>query len=190
MRASSSFLATILLAAAATTAAPLHKRALTLTAYNDMSISSGVGGDAEARANAIWTKGLTGITDVQTASDDALAAVSDADLDVLKVERENAENAETEAFNPAIDAASGDAAAALQVGKIANKVLKLTGLALVRKIGIAKTTAAGETVSSSDQAALDDTLTKLTKNIATDVKNAGKPSTAVDFVGQTSVKMI
>ncbi|KAK6335665.1 hypothetical protein TWF696_002431 [Orbilia brochopaga] len=185
MRAS--FVATILLAAAAT-AAPLHKRALTLTAYNDMSISSGVGGDAENRANAIWTKGLTGITDVATASDDALAAVSDDDLDILKVERENAEDAETEAFNPAIDAASGDEADALQVGKTANKVLKLTGLALVRKIGIAKKTAAGDSVSDSDQAALEDTLTKLSKNIATDVKNKGKPSTAVDFVGQTSVK--
>ncbi|KAJ6259196.1 hypothetical protein Dda_6094 [Drechslerella dactyloides] len=187
MRTSTLF-ATVLLAAATATAAPIHKRALTLTAYNDMSISSGVGGDAENRANAIWTKGLTGITDVQTASDDALAAVSDDDLDILKVERENAEAAETDAFNPAIDAADGDAADALQVGKTANKVLKLTGLALVRKIGIAKKTAAGDAVSSSDEAALEDTLTKLTKNIATDVENEGKPSTAVDFVGQTSVK--
>jgi hypothetical protein len=41
--------------------------------------------------------------------------------------REAAEDAETSQFNPQIDAASGDAKKALQVGKIKNKVLKLAG---------------------------------------------------------------
>ena len=41
--------------------------------------------------------------------------------------REAAETAETAQFDPAIDAASGAEATALQNGKIQNKVLKLTG---------------------------------------------------------------
>ncbi|KAK6531290.1 hypothetical protein TWF281_008105 [Arthrobotrys megalospora] len=179
MRSSILFATLTLLSATFTSAAPINRRALSLRAYNEMSISSGVGGDAEARAKAVWSQGL----DLSN-----LAAISDADLDILKVERSNAESAETDAFNPAIDAASGDDKAALQVGKIANKVLKLTGLAQVRQIGIAKKEAKGQTVSDSERAALQDSLTKLAKNIATDKKNAGKPSKAVSFVGQTSVK--
>ncbi|KAF3929243.1 hypothetical protein AA313_de0205127 [Arthrobotrys entomopaga] len=159
-------------------ALPIDKRALTLRTYNSMSISSGVGGNAEARAKAVWAQGV----DLSN-----LAAISDSDLAVMKVERENAENAETQAFNPAIAKARGVDADALQVGKIANKVLKLTGLAQVRQIAIAKTKAAGKKVSSSDEVDLQDTLTKLAKNIATDKKNKGKPSKAVGFVGQTSV---
>jgi len=91
---------------------PLHirpKRALTFRQYNDMSISAGPAGNAEAEAQAIWTAGID-LSD--------LTAVAAADLAILKVERENAENAETEAFNPAIEAASGAAAEALQCGKI------------------------------------------------------------------------
>ncbi|EPS36098.1 hypothetical protein H072_10408 [Dactylellina haptotyla CBS 200.50] len=178
MRSSVIFTVFTVLSVTLTGAAPINRRALTLLAYNDMSISSGVGGNAEAEAKAVWEAGL----DLSN-----LAAISDADLDILKVERSNAENAETEAFNPAIDTASGADADALQVGKIKNKVLKLTGLAQIRQIGIAKKEAAGQTVSASDKAALDDSLTKLAKNIATDKKNAGKASKAVDFVGQTSV---
>ncbi|KAK6363572.1 hypothetical protein TWF730_000998 [Orbilia blumenaviensis] len=181
MRSSILFTAITLLSATFTTAAPIHKRALTLRSYNEMSISSGVGGDAEARAKAVWSQGLD-LSD--------LAAISDEDLDILKVERSNAEKAETEAFNPALDDAEGDEKDALQVGKIANKVLKLTGLAQVRQIGIAKKEAKGQTVSDSERAALQDSLTKLAKNIATDKKNAGKPSTAVSFVGETSVKKL
>jgi len=74
-----------------------------------MSISAGPAGNAEAEAQAIWTAGID-LSD--------LTAVAAADLAILKVERENAENAETEAFNPAIEAASGAAAEALQCGKI------------------------------------------------------------------------
>jgi hypothetical protein len=65
-----------------------------------------------------------------------LATVSDDDLDALKSMREAAEDAETEEFNPAIDAADGAEADALQVGKIKNKVLKLTGLVQVLNIQV------------------------------------------------------
>ncbi len=57
--------------------------------------------------------------------------------------REAAEDAETSLFNPAIAAASGAAADALQNGKIANKVLKLTGEVQVLNIKIAKAQASG-----------------------------------------------
>ena len=50
--------------------------------------------------------------------------------------REAAEAAETDDFNPAIKAASGAAADALQVGKIKNKVLKLTGEVQVLNIKV------------------------------------------------------
>lgn len=68
--------------------------------------------------------------------------------------REAAEKAETDQFNPAIEAASGaegtlgslfdiilshillPQAEALQVGKIKNKVLKLTGLSQILKIQV------------------------------------------------------
>ena len=45
----------------------------------------------------------------------------------METMRKAAEAAETDQFNPAIEAASGADADALQNGKIQNKVLKLTG---------------------------------------------------------------
>ena len=76
--------------------------------------SGGTAGNAQAEAQAK----LAGLpTD--------LSQVSADDLQTIQTERESAENAETQAFDPAIDAASGDAATALQNGKIKNKVLKL-----------------------------------------------------------------
>lgn len=77
-----------------------------------MSISDGPAGNAGAEAEAVWTAGLD-LSD--------LSRVSDEDLEILKVQRENAEKAETQAFNPAIDAAGGtktEAGKALQCGKI------------------------------------------------------------------------
>ncbi|PUU79938.1 hypothetical protein B9Z19DRAFT_1124364 [Tuber borchii] len=171
----------LLLSTLATAAPPpLHirlKRALTFRQYNDMSISAGPAGNAEAEALAVWTAGID-LSD--------LAAVAAADLAILNVERDNAENAETEAFNPAIQAASGAAAEALQCGKIKNKVLKLTGLAQIRRINLAQAQAASKDTASI-QAALADTKKKLATNIAIDKGSAGQECQAVDFVGQTGV---
>ena len=61
--------------------------------------------------------------------------------------REAAEDAETDQFNPAIKAASGDEADALQNGKIKNKVLKLTGEVQDINIKIAQAKAKGEDTS-------------------------------------------
>jgi hypothetical protein len=91
----------------------LAPRALAVTSYNDLSISSGTAGNAKAEALAKFPF-----------TADQFATVSAADLKTIQTERESAEDAETEAFNPAIEAASGAAATALQNGKIKNKVLK------------------------------------------------------------------
>ena len=56
-----------------------------------------------------------------------LSTVDKTTLKNVQTMREAAEDAETDQFNPAIKAASGDEADALQNGKIQNKVLKLTG---------------------------------------------------------------
>ena len=65
-----------------------------------------------------------------------MSTVSSDVLDAMNAMREAAEDAETEQFNPAIDAASGSEADALQVGKIKNKVLKLTGEVQVLNIKV------------------------------------------------------
>jgi hypothetical protein len=123
-----------------------------------------------------------------------LAGVSAADLNVIKGIHDAAEDAEVKAFNPAIAAASGAAATALQVtfpsfnhnrinmntktdtckqnGKIKNKVLKLTAEVLGIKVD------AAQGGSSSDLAAEQ---TKLTNNIKLDTAAAGQASTAVSF---------
>jgi hypothetical protein len=77
------------------------------------------------------------------------------------------------AFNPAIEAATGAAADALAAGKTKNKVLKL----MATKIQLEAKQAQGEDVAAK----LAEELKKLNNNIATDVKNAGKASTALKF---------
>lgn len=104
-----------------------------------------------------------------------LASVSAADQKVISDARVVAENAETDAFNPAIAAASGDAADALQVGKIKNKVLKLCLEVMDLKISQAQ----GE----DNQDKIDQEQTKLDTNIATDKKSAGATSQSVQFNG-------
>jgi len=149
-------------AAASSAATASGGSVLTASAYNDFQISSGTAGTAEAEANALFTN-----IDMNN-----LAAVSASDLDVIKGIHDAAEDAETGAFNPAIAAASGDAATALQNGKIKNKVLKLTAEVL----GIQVEAAQGG--DSSDLAAEQ---TKLANNIKLDTAAAGQASTAVSF---------
>jgi hypothetical protein len=75
------------------------------TTYNSISISSGTAGTAQTEAAALFSK-----IDMKN-----LAAVSASDLKIIKGVHDVAEDAETGAFNDAVDAASGDAATALQV---------------------------------------------------------------------------
>ncbi|TAQ87884.1 hypothetical protein B7494_g3798 [Chlorociboria aeruginascens] len=164
--------------AAATVAAASNTTTTTTTAsadgsvltggqtYDQISISGGTAGTAEAQANALFA----------AIDQNNLAGVSAADLTVIKNTHDIAEDAETDAFDPAIAAASGDAATALQNGKIKNKVLKLTAEVL----GIQIEAAQGG--SSSDLAAEQ---AKLANNIALDTAAAGQASTAVDSTGTT-----
>ncbi|KAJ9198960.1 hypothetical protein DTO021D3_8582 [Paecilomyces variotii] len=132
--------------------------------FAELSISSGTAGNAEAEAKAVFP----------TPSD--LASVSSDDLDTLKTERETAEDAETDGFNPAIDDATDDATkTALQNGKIKNKVLKLTGEVLALKIAQAQGDDNADKIAEEQK--------KLDTNIQLDKEAAGQASQTVDFDG-------
>ncbi|OBZ72560.1 hypothetical protein A0H81_07413 [Grifola frondosa] len=138
-------------------------------AYADFQISDGTAGNAAAQANAVFVDPLNGLD---------LSTLDDSVATNMNTMREAAETAETAQFDPAIDAATGAAATALQNGKIKNKVLKLTGEVQVLNIKIAKAQAAGEDTSDLESQ-LADEQTKLTTNIATDTKNVGAASKGV-----------
>lgn len=110
--ASSTSSAAVSAATGATSAAAAGGDTLTAADYSTFQISSGTAGTAQDEANALFAS-----IDMNN-----LAAVSANDLKVIKGIHDVAEDAETDAFNPAIDAATGDAADALQNGKIKNKV--------------------------------------------------------------------
>ncbi|KAH9902371.1 hypothetical protein C8Q73DRAFT_669953 [Cubamyces lactineus] len=137
--------------------------------YADFQISDGTAGDAEAQANAVFVDPLAGID---------LSTLDDSVAENMETMREAAESAETDQFDPAIDAASGDEADALQNGKIKNKVLKLTGEVQVLKIKLAKAQASGDDTSDIESK-ISEEQTKLTTNIATDKAHAGDPSKGV-----------
>ncbi|KAJ7121189.1 hypothetical protein C8R44DRAFT_172568 [Mycena epipterygia] len=162
----------LLVPALAAFAAPIPPKraafAFALQSYDQFQISDGVGGNAEAEANAVFVDPFP--ADLTTVD-----ATSLANLGTM---REAAESAETDDFDPQIAAASGATAAALQVGKIKNKVLKLTGEVQQIKIKIAQATAAGSSTTSLESD-LATEQTKLTTNIALDVKSAGATSQGV-----------
>ncbi|KAI9056772.1 hypothetical protein FKP32DRAFT_1681940 [Trametes sanguinea] len=137
--------------------------------YADFQISDGTAGDAEAQANAVFVDPLAGLD---------LATLDDSVAENMETMRQAAESAETDEFNPAIDAASGDEADALQNGKIKNKVLKLTGEVQVLKIKLAKAQASGDDTSDIESK-ISEEQTKLNTNIATDQAHAGDPSKGV-----------
>ncbi|KAK0437521.1 hypothetical protein EV421DRAFT_1016303 [Armillaria borealis] len=164
----------------------LKPRAFELLDYADFQISDGVAGQAAAEANAVFVDPFDNVD---------LATVDSQTLDDMQTMREAAESAETDDFDPAIAAASGAAgdytsrsfeqltevvilADALQVGKIKNKVLKLTGEVQVLNIKIAQAQASGDDTSDLEDS-LAEEQTKLNTNIATDVKNAGQTSQSV-----------
>lgn len=160
-----------------------------ITSYADFQISDGTTGNAAAEANAVFVDPFAGVD---------LATLDDSVADNIETMRQAAESAETDDFNPAIAAASGDAgtsfvlpigiiktltsprvlATALQNGKIKNKVLKLTAEVQGLQIKLAKAQAAGSDTSSIESKIAAEQK-KLTTNIATDTKNAGEASQGV-----------
>ncbi|KZV99586.1 hypothetical protein EXIGLDRAFT_831333 [Exidia glandulosa HHB12029] len=137
--------------------------------YADIQISSGVAGNAKEEAEANFVVPFANLD---------LATIPDDVQDAIETLREAAEDAETELFNPAIAAADGAEADALQVGKIKNKVLKLTAFETVLKIKLAKAQAAGDDTSDIESKITDE-QTKLSNNIKTDQGSAGETSQAV-----------
>ncbi|APA09335.1 hypothetical protein sscle_05g041050 [Sclerotinia sclerotiorum 1980 UF-70] len=148
--------------AAATANSTVAGSVLTASTYNDFQISSGTAGTAQDEANALF----------KAIDMNNLAAVSASDLKIINGIHDAAENAETDAFNPAIEAASGDDATALQNGKIKNKVLKLTAEVL----GIQVKAAQG-----GDDSDLEAEQKKLANNVKLDIASEGETSTAVSF---------
>lgn len=95
-------------------AAPTPKRTLKArqngpvladTTFDAISISGGTAGDAEAEALAVFS--ALDLND--------LANIDPADIEFLGAVNDVANDAETDAFNPAIEAATGDEATALEV---------------------------------------------------------------------------
>ncbi|KFX93642.1 hypothetical protein O988_06697 [Pseudogymnoascus sp. VKM F-3808] len=149
-------------------ALPLSSRALSSQSYDDLSISAGKAGDAQAEALA--KIGLD-TTD--------LASVSKADLEIIKGIHDVANDAEVGAFNPALDDATDKAEkTAIQNGKIKNKVLKLSAAVLALQIQEAQ---GDDSVASK----LAEEQKKLDNNIALDAKAAGQDSTAISFDGSS-----
>ncbi|KAI0466286.1 small secreted protein [Xylaria cf. heliscus] len=135
--------------------------------YNDISISGGVAGNAQNEALAVFS--ALDLND--------LANVDEDDLDFLNSVNQICNDAEDDAFNPAIDDASGEEADALQRGKIKNKVLKLTATILKLQAQAAQ----GKDVQDK----LDKEQKKLDNNIQQDEDEAGNASTFLSFDATT-----
>ncbi|KAI0023891.1 small secreted protein [Xylariomycetidae sp. FL0641] len=136
--------------------------------FDEISISGGTAGNAQQEALAVF--GVLADADPATLEQD--------DIDFLDSVNGICNDAEEEAFNPAIDAAGdGDEADALQRGKIKNKVLKLQ--AEVFKLTAQQ--AQGEDVAEK----LAEEQKKLDSNVQQDEDEAGNPSTAVSFDAST-----
>ncbi|KAK5636857.1 hypothetical protein RRF57_012569 [Xylaria bambusicola] len=135
--------------------------------YNEISISGGFAGDAQEEALAVF--GALDLND--------LANVDKDDLDFLNSVNQICNDAEKEAFNPAIDAADGEEADALQRGKIKNKVLKLTATILKLQAQQAQGTDVADR--------LEEEQTKLNNNIQQDEDEAGNESTFLSFDAST-----
>jgi len=151
--------------AALTIAAPtaVQKRAVFgATTYDAISISGGTAGNALAEANAVLDK---------LPAD--LSTVEESDLDFLNSVNQVANDAETDAFNVALESATGEEADALQRGKIKNKVLKLQATVLKLQAQAAQ--------GGGDAAKLAEEETKLANNIAQDTAEAGNASTKLAF---------
>ncbi|KAK7753044.1 hypothetical protein SLS62_004994 [Diatrype stigma] len=143
------------------------KGSFTQKTYDQISISGGVAGNAEKEALAVFS----------ALDQNNLAAATEADIDFLDSVNSICNDAEDEAFNPAIDAADGEEADALQRGKIKNKVLKLEATILRLKIEQAQGKDVADDMAKETK--------KLQNNISQDEDEAGKASTKLAFDAKT-----
>lgn len=184
MRFSAQIFALVLSLSATSLGAPTTKRALTAQSFNEFTVSGGVAGNALAEVNAkfpvlaICHYVLSKHTNTNQVDTTDLAGVSASDLAIISSAAQISEQAEVASggFNDALKAVSGDAATALQNGKIKNKVLKLQTDVLRLQIEQAQ----GKSGLDSQLAAQQK---KLATNVALDVKAKGQASTAISFDG-------
>ncbi|POS83889.1 hypothetical protein EPUL_005260 [Erysiphe pulchra] len=139
---------------------------LSSQSYSDLQISDGKAGSAEQEAAAKF----------QGLDKGDLSKVSDADVKLIKGIHDVAEKAEVEAFNPAIEKATGDDLKAMKIGKTKNKVLKTSATVLALEIQEAK----GQKV---DPAKMAKEKAKKAKNISLDKAAAGQASKGVTIDG-------
>ncbi|KAI0002865.1 hypothetical protein F4779DRAFT_602630 [Xylariaceae sp. FL0662B] len=145
----------------------VHAGVFTQQNYDDISISGGVAGNAEQEALAVFS--ALDMNNLSSADED--------DISFLDSVNSICNDAEKEAFNTAIEAASGEEADALQRGKIKNKVLKLEATMLRLMIEQAQ----GEDVADEIEAEQK----KLDNNIQQDEDEAGNESTFSSFDATT-----
>ncbi|PPQ91267.1 hypothetical protein CVT25_006384 [Psilocybe cyanescens] len=135
--------------------------------YNQLSISGGRAGNAQAQALAKFS--ALNLNDAMN--------VAKADLDFLNSVNQIANKAETGAYNPALDTTTGAAKTALQNGKIQNKVLKLTATILKLKVQAAQGQNNAEKLAAEQK--------KLDNNIKLDKAAAGQAATKLSFNAST-----
>ncbi|RYP09300.1 hypothetical protein DL764_001347 [Monosporascus ibericus] len=136
--------------------------------YDEISISGGVAGNAEQEA----LDALSGL------NFNNLASATQDDIAFLDSVNKICNEAEKNAFNVAIDNASGEEAEALQRGKIKNKVLKLEATMMRLMIDQAQGRDVAEKIEAESA--------KLNNNIQQDRDEAGKESTFLSFDASTS----
>lgn len=199
---------TFLLAVLATVAAasPLRPRAVfSATTFNDISIAGGQAGNAQQEAldklaglptdlTAVEKADLDFLNTVNQVANDAekgafntaISAATGTEADALTVsscfltQRERARRRNRDSFpgrGMMVCATNADdvSTSQLQRGKIKNKVLKLTATVLKLQ--------AQQAQGQNGATKLTEEQTKLDKNIALDVAEAGNPSTSVQFDG-------
>lgn len=166
---------TILAALSATCAlsAPLtsqiEKRGVfSVQTFNDMSISGGVAGNAEAEALAKFSN----------LNMNNLASADQADISFIQSVNAICNQAEVQAYVPAIAAARGEARAALQRGMTKNKVLKIVAQILRLRIDQAQGQDTAAQIAAEQ--------VKLDNNNKQDKAQAGKSSTFLSFDASTS----
>ncbi|KAH9813783.1 secreted protein [Melampsora americana] len=138
--------------------------------YDQFQISDGIAGNSRDKAVMVFLKpfGLDLDANFEIGPEDRLKAVSKKDLEDLKKMAKAASDNEIPGFVATIKKTQDKKVKArLQVGMIANKVLKLVGQQAYLAIELAH----GKTERRQK---LDEEKKKLKKNIDLDVKNKGK----------------
>lgn len=161
-------LTTVFVALSAAAPGRVKRGVFTTQAYNDISISGGVAGNAESEALAVFS--ALDLNDLASADED--------DIDFLKSVNSICNDAEKEVFNTALETATGAEKDAIQRGKIKNKVLKLEATMIRLMIEQAQGNDVADEIAAEQK--------KLDNNISQDEDEAGQESTFLAFDATTA----